>query len=333
MEIFIGIAIYLAALGAFFILGVIIHELGHLVFGLMTGYKFVSFRVFFLVFFKEDGKVKAKGAKWIFGGQCLMAPPGDLADFRFVWYNIGGGLVNLVAALIFAAAYAVTFNIIFLAAAIANTLLVILSLVPLKYHYIPNDGMNVIEASKSDDGKRGFYLALFVTSETSAGKRLRDFGSELFALDESADTGNCFAAYIIICRAARHYDMGEYEKSAEALSRLDVNNLQPYYANTVRFELMYHYTVHSPDSAKAKKLYNAAHMKTHFKLSALLPGITRTLSAYEYFVNSDKEKGKELLEKARKEAEEYPNTGIRAMEAEYCNYLEEKFEEGTCSNS
>ena len=38
----------------------IIHEAGHLVFGLMTGYKFCSFRVASFMWLKENGKLKFK---------------------------------------------------------------------------------------------------------------------------------------------------------------------------------------------------------------------------------------------------------------------------------
>ena len=41
-------------------LQLIIHEAGHLVFGLATGYRFSSFRVFNLILLKEEGKLRFK---------------------------------------------------------------------------------------------------------------------------------------------------------------------------------------------------------------------------------------------------------------------------------
>ena len=38
----------------------IVHEAGHLVFGLMTGYKFCSFRIASFMWLKENGKLKMK---------------------------------------------------------------------------------------------------------------------------------------------------------------------------------------------------------------------------------------------------------------------------------
>ena len=54
----------------------IVHEAGHLVFGLLTGYKFSSFRILSFLWQKEDDGLKLKRLK-VAGtaGQCLMAPP------------------------------------------------------------------------------------------------------------------------------------------------------------------------------------------------------------------------------------------------------------------
>ena len=54
----------------------IVHEAGHLVFGLMTGYKFCSFRVASFMWLKENGKLKFKRLTLAgTGGQCLMRHP------------------------------------------------------------------------------------------------------------------------------------------------------------------------------------------------------------------------------------------------------------------
>lgn len=76
-----------------------LHEAGHLVCGLLSGYKFVSFRIFNLTFIKSDGKIKIKRYSIAgTGGQCLLTPP-DLPIERIPtgWYNFGGVLFNIIA--------------------------------------------------------------------------------------------------------------------------------------------------------------------------------------------------------------------------------------------
>jgi hypothetical protein len=324
VEILFDIIIVLIFYSIFIVLSIAFHELGHLVFGLITGYRFCSFRLFSFVWFKEDGKIKFQKTKFIFMGQCLMAPPFDESKFRFVWYNLGGGLFNIIALLI-AILFAVvssTFNGILTAVVAANAVFAVLSLVPMN-SYVPNDAMNIKKALQSEAAKRGFYIMLFVNSETTSGKRFRDFDSELFQVKEPADFDNYFAAYTAICEAARLYDTGEYDKSFEQYNRLNIEKLQGYYKSSVNLDLLYFYIVHKPDFEKAKKLYADKEMQTLLhKLGTIIPSCKRVRAAYEYFVNDDKEKGRRLLEEAKNEIENYPNSGYRIMEKDYCLDLE-----------
>lgn len=77
---------------------IMLHEAGHLVGGLMSGYRFVSFRVFNYTFIKVDGRLRVK--KFAIagtGGQCLLAPP-DVADEAapVTAYNLGGLAANVL---------------------------------------------------------------------------------------------------------------------------------------------------------------------------------------------------------------------------------------------
>ena len=75
------------------LLQVIIHEFGHFVMGKLTGYKFVSFRVFNILFIKENNKLKIKPFSLAgTGGQCLLEPPDDFNNTKYILYNLGGGL-------------------------------------------------------------------------------------------------------------------------------------------------------------------------------------------------------------------------------------------------
>ena len=87
MEVLLELAIFFIFYFVFMVLGITIHELGHMAFGLLTGYRFCSFRLFSLVWFKEDGKIKFKKTQYIFAGQCLMEPDYDESKFKFVRYR------------------------------------------------------------------------------------------------------------------------------------------------------------------------------------------------------------------------------------------------------
>ena len=70
----------LAAFVLTFFLNVALHEAGHLICGLRSGYRFVSYRLGSLMWMRENGRIVLKRFSLAgTGGQCLMAPP-DLKD-------------------------------------------------------------------------------------------------------------------------------------------------------------------------------------------------------------------------------------------------------------
>ena len=95
--LFIGIYIVI-------FLQIVIHEAGHLFFGLLSGYDFSSFRVGNFMWVNENGKIKLKRMSIVgTGGQCLMSPPeiNTNEKFPFVLYNLGGSIMNIISGIIF----------------------------------------------------------------------------------------------------------------------------------------------------------------------------------------------------------------------------------------
>ena len=92
------ICVMLVFLYLSFFIHIVLHETGHLIFGLMSGYQFSSFRIGTHMLMKENGKLVHRKIKIAgTGGQCLMVPP-EMVDGKFpvVLYNLGGSIINLV---------------------------------------------------------------------------------------------------------------------------------------------------------------------------------------------------------------------------------------------
>ncbi len=92
----IGLSSYMVNILLGLIGSVIIHELGHYYYGKKTGYKFQSFRILWLLIYKDSNdKTKVKFTKIPAGilGQCIMKPTND----EYVMYNKGGYLFNIYA--------------------------------------------------------------------------------------------------------------------------------------------------------------------------------------------------------------------------------------------
>ena len=72
----LGIVWLLLAVLLAVVLNIAIHEGGHLVAGLLTGYKFVSYRFFNWTLIRKDGRLRWRNFELAgTAGQCLLAPP------------------------------------------------------------------------------------------------------------------------------------------------------------------------------------------------------------------------------------------------------------------
>lgn len=97
----------LIAMGLLFLLSslivyvhIIIHELGHLVAGILSGYTFMLFRIGSLGIIKEENRFKTISFR-ISGilGQCLMNPPQLIEEVPYTFYLLGGVLANSITSL------------------------------------------------------------------------------------------------------------------------------------------------------------------------------------------------------------------------------------------
>lgn len=167
----------------------IAHELGHLLFGKLTGYRFCSFRIgsLVLVHIGEEWHLRRH---YIPGtaGQCLMSMP-EGETFPYAWYNLGGVLVNVVIsllALIPALVFHHTIQIVFPCGmfAVIGLLLALINGLP----FSPtNDGSNLKSMRRSAIERKAFRSQLLINEQMTAGISLADMPDEWFVFPEDTD--------------------------------------------------------------------------------------------------------------------------------------------------
>ena len=167
----------------------VIHEAGHLVFGLATGYQFSSFRIFSWMWVKENGKLHFKRLSIAgTGGQCLMAPP-ELKDGKmpFLLYNFGGAIMNLIASAVFFGISLLLPSssllvLLFQVLALIGAAFAAMNGVPLRLGPVDNDGCNALSMMRSSEAVRAFYIQLKANELISKGTRLKDMPAEWFVV-------------------------------------------------------------------------------------------------------------------------------------------------------
>lgn len=224
IDILTMLGIMLTSFASFFIalfLQIILHEGGHLVFGLATGYTFVSFRIGNLTLIQKDGKFLFKRFSIAgTGGQCLLAPPcKPLKEIPTTWYNMGGVLLNFLSATIALIpifcisgmpSYVVTFLVIF---SLTGYFLALMNGIPLKIGGIGNDADNMRLLLKNTESKQALMTQLQVNALLQEGVRLKDMPAEWFREEENTNYKDALQVSIRLMTASRYEDMGDMVKA------------------------------------------------------------------------------------------------------------------------
>ena len=226
-EKLLSMVLLLAEIYAAFTLQVIIHESGHLVFGLMTGYRFSSFRVFSLMWVKEKDRIRLRRYSMAgTGGQCLMAPP-DMKDGKLpvFWFNMGGSLMNVIASAIFLALFFLLpgpalLKSLMVILAVIGILSALLNGIPINMGLIANDGHNALSLSKNPAAMRAFWVQLKINEMIAEGARLKDMPEEWFEIPSDEDMKNPIIAACGVFASNRLMDERRFHEAEQLMSKL-----------------------------------------------------------------------------------------------------------------
>lgn len=215
--------------GAFLVsLGILVpaHEAGHLVCGLLSGYKFVSFRTFNLTFIKEDGKIRVKRFSIAgTGGQCLLVPPDKpVEEIPTGWYNAGGVLVNLILLLIAIPFFWVEMNpyikealVIF---CLVDAFLIVFNGIPMKVSGMGNDAYNMLYLRHNTGSKRALMTQLRSNAMIQEGTRPKDMPKEWFEYKGEINYKNPLEVSIPMMHASRMIDEMKWEEGYKEFKEL-----------------------------------------------------------------------------------------------------------------
>ena len=212
-----------AMMGVAFFVHIFAHEGGHLLCGLLSGYRFVSFRTGSITLVKTDGKYRLKRYKIAgTGGQCLMAPPTNvpLDKLPTMLYNAGGVIMNVLIATVALVLWlrydlkqpwdALAFALMFLGYPMA-----LLNGIPMRVGGIPNDGYNMLNLHRDPEATRGFAVQLLANEQSQRGVRMRDMPQEWFAMPSAMNYADALQTGLAVMRVSWLMDC---ERTDEALA-------------------------------------------------------------------------------------------------------------------
>ena len=214
------------------IVQIILHEAGHLVFGLLSGYGFCSFRIFGLMWVKQGGRIQFKRYSLAgTSGQCLMAPP-DLVEGKIpvLLYNLGGVWMNLLTGGVFLGLFFLCRGVPVLAAvmlmlAVAGLLLAVVNGVPLRMGAVDNDGYNALILTRNPEARSAYWIQMKVNEKITEGLRLKELPEEWFAVPSDEAMKNSMIAAVGALACNRLMDEGRFAEADRLMAHmLDIDS-------------------------------------------------------------------------------------------------------------
>ncbi len=305
----------------------VIHEGGHLVFGLLSGYEFLSFRIGSVMVVKKDGRILWKrysiqGT----GGQCVMRAParGEDGEFPFLLYNMGGVIMNVVSAVVFGVIGMMMFGSfvgeVCLIFAGVGVLLAAMNGIPMRLS-VNNDGMNAKIVKKSKVAREAFYMQLDLNAKCSDGVRIKDMGEAYYELPKDADLTELLVGYQKLLAYDYYAECYDFKKANECIEELEAveDKMAAFLKNAVGVERLFLLILADAPKELIRFYYdnlkNTA-LKAKHDLAA-----KRVLFAYELLVNQDKDAAERVKKDFDKLVLKFPVEGEAMLHQDLLQFV------------
>ncbi len=333
----LNILIVLGAIYAGMFLHILVHEGGHLVFGMLTGYKFSSFRIGNRILLKTE-----QGFQWkklhIPGtaGQCLLDPP-ELINGKmpYVLYNLGGVLMNFLVSLICLVIGLALWKPhpygaeCFLIIALMGCAFILLNGIPAVMGGMPNDGYNAWTIRKFPGALRAFRIQMQINQEVSRGRRLKELPEEWFQMPSDEDMQNPLSAAIGVFVCNRLMDEHRFEEADHQIEKLlhTENGIIDLHRKLLACDGILCQLLGERNEEVLDVLLDKEQQKFMKIYGKSLFSVTRTQYGLALLKDQDVSKGKELQKRFEKQAAVYPYESDIQSEKELMELIDIRFRE------
>ncbi len=317
-------------------LQIVIHEGGHLIFGLLSGYRFCSFRIGSFMWIRQGGKLVFRRFSLAgTGGQCLMGPP-DLTDGKvpYILYNLGGALMNLIsAAIFFAIAFLFKDNlavlVFFAAAAAMGLILALMNGIPLKLAMVNNDGRNIIDIGKSRREMYSFWLQMKIAELQAEGARLKDMPQEWFEEPDDEEMKECMTSVRAVFASNRLMEEHRFQENAHLIDHiLSIDSAIPGIYRVLLICDRVYCELTGEKSPEVLEKWTAKDQQKVMKQMRNYPSVLRTQYAYALLAEDNHEKAGKLKDLFEKNLRSYPYEADAQSEKELVEIAEEIWNAG-----
>lgn len=254
----------------------------------------------------------------------MIPPETDAPEASpYFWYNVGGGLFNILTALLCIPFILLTGGMVsksFFLLAIISVAFAIMNLLPLRKGQIANDGGNILQLYRNPYDRGAIWRQFTINARQTLGESLKDMPESLFHAPE--DGGSYIGASMLHLRGLYLLEQRDFS-GAEALFRqctehpavLDVHR------NEALCELLFCRIMQNAPAEEIDELYDKqlqAYVKATEKYYI---SRKRLLYAYSMLYQKDEALAEQVYAQAQKLRRTYPVIGELESELAMMEYI------------
>lgn len=315
----------LASLGFMPFLQLIIHEAGHGIFGILSGYRFISFRIFRYTLIKQDNCFRIK--KYTYpgsAGQCIMSPISlHTKTSEIVLYLMGGVIANLIFAscflLVAVSSFSISFpvRVILLIGSFYGMGFALMNGIPIPLEHILNDGSVLYSVIRNKQALHSMLVQQMVLPLLQEGLTYKDISEEFMKVADGADLSNEMICWHKLLEAYYYMDLRQFPLAKgciEALHAVREKITKPQ-RTVIEIERLFLSILMDEKPVEIKELFLKTRRLLYNKKADF--HITRVRMAYEIYSGASAFSNNKL----RKEIEDIRKTYPYKGEAKFCSHL------------
>lgn len=312
---------------------IIVHEVGHLIFGLLAGNRFKTLRIGCIMLIKVNGHYRLTWHKsYGSDGQCILIPPDNYRDRytdnyidkrTFALYMLGGIILDVVLSTIylflglFPSFLSNPVRIVLLSLALTDFLSAITNGAVIKGSTINNDGTITYYLLTDKYAARSFYSNCKVFEQLLNGKSYKDISMEYYMTPDGADLKNTLIASQKINCSYYYMDTGQWDKALECLT--EIENAGGKHSSDIYYQILWEklflYIKTNRCTSEIEALYN--HVKLALQKYKSDINCIRVRLSYELYQDTSYNNKKRIMNEIKTKAKKYPYEG----EANFCIHL------------
>lgn len=257
---------------------VIIHELGHLSFGLLSNYCFLIFRIWKLALVRTSSRytfyIIKKPDSF---GQCIMYPNESNQNPKIMMY--GGIVFNLLCGILLIILGVFLSDHIFkYMFKIVGGMNIISALFNYASKYMTDDGQSIRDMKNLVDIKCYNYQ-LMIAKHLLNGDSFKDMDSKIFMIESLLSDSSTYEKEMYFYGYYRLLELGHFKQAKERIYMLEESGIEGWLAKEVRRERIFFYNM---SNFKSQKIKNALNTPNDVRINYLNASLIDRFNRYIY---------------------------------------------------